>query len=94
MTYKRFVNRNRVGSGGYEDKSQNDAPVSMHILKGDLRRLEKDTLDINHVPMYAALAGVSEEQVRILFDAFFNDPPPHWLHLYLQTNQWRPWNDE
>ena len=60
MTYKRVVARNRL-YGGYEDSA----------TAGDLRRLETDQRDDEHLRMYAALAGVTPEQVKVIFDVFF-----------------------
>jgi hypothetical protein len=41
-------------------------------IMGDLRRLEKDTLDEMHVEMYSRALGISKKKVRKLFQVFFD----------------------
>lgn len=60
MTYQRVVRRNSF-QGGYEHS----------MYAGDLRRLEADQVDAFHVRLYARLAGVTEEQAKMILEAFF-----------------------
>jgi len=67
MTYKRIVARNHL-QGGYDEKGE----VNAGLIRGDLRRLERDQQDEWHVQRYAELAGVSTGQARIILEQFFN----------------------
>ena len=95
MTYDRFIHRNLL-QGSYGDKLIEN--TSRDIIAGDLRRLEKDTLDQNHVPMYAAFTEISEDQVRKIFEAFFHGVPSEWWLQYQDELRnrgikWQAWPD-
>jgi len=68
MTYARLVRRN----GLYGDY---DGCANEHLgcIRGDMRRLELDTRDEQHLRMYADTAGITPEQVKAVFDKFFDD---------------------
>lgn len=68
MTYARVINRNGL-TGNYTETP--DYMGDKRLIAGDLRRLEQDTLDRWHVSMYAKEAGITEDQVRLLFMLFF-----------------------
>lgn len=84
MTYIRFISRNSlVGNGyGHDGYPKATLPVSATLLAGDLRRLEKDQRDADHLAAYAALAGVTVDQAKTILDAFFEDTGDrlHWYH--------------
>ena len=65
MDYLRVIARNGL-HGGYDDESQ-----GLSSVRGDLRRLEHDSRDAQHIRQYSILSGATEEQVKTLFDAFF-----------------------
>lgn len=69
MTYRRFIERNHL-KGDY-DTSTMMLPTDMGLVRGDLRRLEKNQRDEQHLLHYAELAGITPEQVKIVLDAFF-----------------------
>jgi hypothetical protein len=69
MSYDRVVNRNHL-QGDYEAKDP------LGLIKGDLRRLEKDTQDDDHIRSYAHHSGATEDQVRLIFKMFFEGPNP------------------
>ena len=70
MDYMRVVNRNGL-EGDYEYAS--DGPMQvLNSIAGDLRRLEDDTRDAWHLSLYADFAGVSNKQVKMIFDEFFS----------------------
>jgi hypothetical protein len=64
--YHRVICRNRL-EGDYAPAADDH----LSIIRGDLRRLETDTLDDQHVAAYAALSGATEEQVRKILGTFF-----------------------
>ena len=72
MTYVRMVERNQLEEGGYEQDSGEDyLPPGM--LRGDLRRLEKDSQDFQQLSLYAAFAGIEREEAAKVMRAFFLD---------------------
>lgn len=60
MSYGRVVNRNGL-TGGYD----------AGLIQGDLRRLEDDQRDDRHLEEYAAAAGITPAQAKLVLDAFF-----------------------
>lgn len=90
MNYRRVVCRN----GLQEDYAGQNGPVSSSAIAGDLRRLEKDQVDENHLELYAKFAGITEEQASMVLHALFHpevlqnikkdkpwqDPAPHNVH--------------
>lgn len=80
MTYSRFLSRNGLLDGGYDKEAvdwqdtseESNRRRTQNTLRGDLRRLERDTLDRNFLPSYAKHAGVTLEQARALFELFFS----------------------
>jgi hypothetical protein len=77
MAWNRVVNRNDL-AGGYDGRQgrgtrQGERASRLNCIAGDLRRLEVNTRDARHLDAYARLAGVTPEQVRRIFDAFFED---------------------
>lgn len=84
MTYPRVVIRNRL-TGEYGDfKEYNTSDHTRAMIGGDLRRLESDTQDDHHIKWYAEESGATEEQVRKIFELFFNKG--NWT-------DWRPAKD-
>lgn len=72
MTYGRVVNRNGLtGDYGHDVNAERDANLR-RIIAGDLRRLEKDQRDPQHLARYAKYAGVTPGQARKILDAFFH----------------------
>ena len=83
MNYRRVVMRNQL-DGDYDTTAKGG-------IMGDLRRLEKDTLDEMHVEMYARVFGLSKKKVRKLFRVFFEGSiiqefqhtgPDEWVAFY------------
>lgn len=66
MTYPRVVNRN--GLLGNYTESRGDK-----LTAGDLRRLELDQRDENHLRLYAEHAKITEHQAWLVLTAFFTD---------------------
>lgn len=64
MTYARVVRRNNL-DGTYVYRPRGSA------VAGDMRRMESDQRDINHLRMYAIEASVTIEQAKAVLDAFF-----------------------
>jgi hypothetical protein len=69
MSYDRLVHRNHL-SGDYEGTPYPDS-CSPTLVAGDMRRLEADSRDEQHLKMYAEHAGITVEQVKKVLDAFF-----------------------
>lgn len=69
MTYLRVVRRNNL-TGDYQHDTQANFNASM--VSGDLRRLEMDQRDEWHLQRYAAAAGITEAQAKLMLDAFFD----------------------
>ncbi len=68
MTWKRVIGRNHLSdyeTNGYDSTDEGS-------LKGDLNRLQQNTLDEAHVKAYAKASGATEEQVQRIFELFFN----------------------
>lgn len=85
MTYSRVVHRNTLrGDYGRPDtKGGHLSPQrDSTMIAGDLRRLETDSRDASGLAYYAEKAGITAEQVRVVFDAFFGDFP------YDPTKDW------
>ena len=75
MTWARLVRRNNL-VGDYTTP----CPTSGHTIdsiqsavRGDMRRLELDTCDEQHLKMYAEKSGATTEQVKKIFETFFDD---------------------
>lgn len=89
MDYQRALNRNGFGVGDYDPQDPKG------LLRGDLRRLEKDTQDARHIAMYVRVSGATEEQVRRIFRHFFGVPEPGCVEcerttLWATNNGQRP----
>jgi hypothetical protein len=72
MTWQRVVMRNHL-EGDYDERPK-DGVIGVGLLgliRGDLRRLEKDQRDDAHLKRYAEMAAISPIQVKIVLDAFF-----------------------
>lgn len=70
MSYDRVVHRNGL-CGSYAS-----GLPERRMIAGDLRRLEADQLDINHLKRYAYFAGITVDQARLVLTAFF------WPNLF------------
>ena len=81
MRYARLVGRNQLFGPGYEAKwpvrdGEDVTPEQMaqnvrELIMGDMRRMEKDQRDEQHLKMYAEHAGITVEQAKKLLDLFF-----------------------
>lgn len=67
MTYQSVVTRNHLYDG-YDAPPRNS---EAHLIAGDLRRFESDTLDDTQLVIYAESFGCSVEQARRGFRRFF-----------------------
>lgn len=75
MSYRRVMSRNML-KGDYnttaEERDKNSSEENMlALIRGDLRRLEKDTLDKEHLKAYAAHAECTVRQAKKILEAFF-----------------------
>ena len=78
MTYQRILGRNGL-YGDYQRPPEYHSATSQRqnemrqkvLAAGDLRRLERDQRDENHLEKYALLAGIAIFQVKVVLDAFF-----------------------
>lgn len=77
-----FYRRNPESNGGvrvmaprrFLDAVSSAAEISAKaMIAGDLRRLEIDQRDDEHLKFYAATAGVTKEQAKAVLDAFFDN---------------------
>lgn len=92
MRYCRMVGRNRLFGPGYETKwpvkdNEDVTPEQLvqnarELIKGDMRRLEKDQRDGQHLKMYAEHAGITVEQARAVLDLFFKQDYDGSGHSY------------
>ena len=73
MTYTRLVNRNGLKGDYSGDPDQNYGPGAKGGIRGDMRRLEQDSVDVRHLTEYAEAAGITTEQVRLVFARFFGE---------------------
>jgi hypothetical protein len=72
MTYGRVVSRNHL-SGDYHGVWQDDREKqALSLIRGDLRRLERDQRDEHHLKAYAEHAGITPEQAKKVLDRFFS----------------------
>lgn len=75
MTYRRVVERNHL-KGDYQgtlkagESIAGSLPITWAIA-GDLRRLEHDQQDAEHLAKYSNASGATVEQVKKIFDLFF-----------------------
>jgi hypothetical protein len=67
MTYRRFTNRNGLASGDY------DASDPKGLLRGDLRRLERDTMEV-YADRWAKDLDMDAADVRRVLDRFLGEP--------------------
>lgn len=72
MSYSRVVRRNQL-AGDYEP----NAPLG--LIRGDLRRLEKDQRDEKHLAVYAERARITIAQAKQVLDDFFAEQDVLWL---------------
>jgi len=66
MSWGRLIGRS-IGREGYAGGS---------TTSGDALRVEHDCQDDYHVSIYADVSGATEDQVRLVLAAFFDDTPP------------------
>jgi hypothetical protein len=78
MSYARVVGRNQLGGPGYTHTDPvtgayavGPDEVVRSMIRGDMRRLEQDSRDEQHLKMYAEHAGITVEQAKKLLDKFF-----------------------
>lgn len=71
MSYTRVVNRNGLAGEGYTVTTNEECEPVKSNIRGDMRRLEHDTVDERHLSMYAIEADITVEQVKKVFDLFF-----------------------
>lgn len=84
MSYQRVLLRNNLSRdtwpnpdddpyvrGVDADDPRQVLPQGTWGLAGDLRRLEADTRDAAHLSRFAQEAGITEYQVKIVLDCFF-----------------------
>ena len=71
MHWKRLVARNGLG-GDYVQRDKYSPSTPLAMIAGDMRRVEHDMQDDIFVPMFAAYAGITEEQIRKVLEAFFD----------------------
>jgi len=69
MTYQRLIQRNGLG-GDYR------AVCAHPMIAGDLRRLEADSRDAQHLAALAVFAGITTAQAKTVMDAFFDHRNP------------------
>src|SRR5687768_17107454 len=76
MTWKRLVNRNHL-QDSYDGQPTYDDPLhdARRRIAGDMRRIEADMRDNQFLCMFALHAGITEDQVKLVLDAFFEDRP-------------------
>ena len=72
MTYDRVINRNRLHGNYAWDRDNPPERAELEMLIGDLRRLEQDSQDDQHLRLYSAYAGCSYAQAKALLHAFFH----------------------
>jgi len=72
MTYRRFLRRNRLETGDY-DPNTTEAPLPVGILRGDLRRFERDLLEV-YAERWAADLALAETDVRRVLDKVLDEP--------------------
>jgi hypothetical protein len=80
MTYARLVGRNGLNGEGY---NHTDPKTGVHavgseevvrsMVRGDMRRLEHDQRDEQHLKLYAEHAGITTEQAKLVLDLFFKE---------------------
>lgn len=75
MSYRRVMSRNSL-KGDYNttaeecDKNSHEENM-LALIRGDLRRLEQNTLDKEHLKAYAKHAGCTVGQAKKILEAFF-----------------------
>lgn len=62
-----------------------DTLISTHSSRtaGDLRRLEKDQRDEDHLALYAKHAGITPEQAKKVLDLFFEGFPEPGYRIHI-----------
>lgn len=81
MTYSRVVGRNGLNGPGYtatwdSTTMMPNETLEEHVrsmIRGDMRRLEQDQRDEQHLKLYADNAGITPEQARAVLDLFFKE---------------------
>jgi hypothetical protein len=76
MTYSRVVYRNGL-LGDYVGGTNHPPDGYKDMIAGDLRRLEKDQRDEQHLAEYAKRTGLTPEQVKSVLDLLFDLDPAH-----------------
>jgi hypothetical protein len=77
MTWRRLVGRNGL-NGDYNCVVGSVTPLGIcqhPMIAGDMRRLERDARDAEHLREHARNAGVTPEQAKAVLDAFFQGFP-------------------
>lgn len=92
MRYCRMVGRNRLFGPGYQTKwstkdgeetsAEQMVQNARELIKGDMRRMEKDQRDEHHLQMYADHAGITVEQAKKVLDLFFKQDYSGREHPY------------
>lgn len=75
MNYRRVIARNNL-QGDY-DPTQKE----LGLIRGDLRRLERDQVDDYHLEAYSKAVGISKEEVKQVLAIFFDGGPFSRLNL-------------
>lgn len=65
MSWRRLVSRNNLG-GDYCTPHD-----PWHLIAGDMRRLENDSRDNEHLHAFAVLGDCTPAQAKAVLDAFF-----------------------
>jgi hypothetical protein len=73
MTYSRVVLRNDLRGDYGTEATDNYGGSAKGGIRGDLRRLELDTVDARHLSEYAGASGATTEQVKAIFAQFFGE---------------------
>lgn len=75
MTYRRVIERNHLQGGYFKLKEGETLAGALPVIPciaGDLRRLEQDQRDEQHLAEYAEASGATVEQVKKILDLFFD----------------------
>lgn len=86
MNYRRVIGRNLL-SGDYHSNVQGPVGDSRPMIRGDLRRLEIDQRDDEHLRAYALRAGIPKSSVKQVLDDFFGEQDVLWLRQECQVGR-------
>lgn len=70
MSWGRVCSRNGL-LGDYVYPMDGSREAIAGMIAGDMRRLERDSRDENHLKEWARISGATPEQCKRLLDAFF-----------------------